>query len=53
MDLVLGIPLWWAYVFFVLAMGVSALRYLIAVGLWLEVWRGGLNPEAFQKKTLL
>jgi len=53
MDLVLGIPLWWAYVFFVLAMGMSALRYLIAVGLWLEVWRGGLNLEAFQKKTLL
>ena len=53
MDLVLGIPLWWAYAFFVLAAGLSALRYLIAVGLWLEVWRGGLSPEAFQKKILL
>ena len=53
MDLVLGVPLWWAYAFFVLAMALSALRYLLGVGLWLKVWQGTLSPQAFQRKILL
>lgn len=53
MDLVLGVPLWWAYAFFVLAMVLSALRYLLGVGLWLKVWQGALSPQAFQRKILL
>jgi len=52
-DLVLHLPLWWVYGFFVLAMGLAALRYFIGVGLWLRVWQGHLEPQAFQRKILL
>lgn len=52
-DLVLEIPLWGVYSFFVLSAGVSALRYLVGAYLWIEVARGRLLPEAFQKKSLV
>ncbi|MCS7297502.1 MAG: TRAP transporter small permease subunit [Bacteroidia bacterium] len=52
-DLVLDIPFWIIYVFFVLAALVSAVRYLIGAYLWLEVARGRLLPEAFQRKSLV
>lgn len=51
-DIVLGLPMWIVYVFFVVAAIFSALRYLIGVYLWLEVGQGRLSPESFQRKTL-
>ncbi|MCX7651403.1 MAG: TRAP transporter small permease subunit [Bacteroidia bacterium] len=52
-DLVLDIPLWVVYSFFVLAAGVSAVRYLIGAYLWIEVARGRIQPESFQRKSLV
>ncbi|MCS7153196.1 MAG: TRAP transporter small permease subunit [Bacteroidia bacterium] len=52
-DLVLEIPLWVIYGFFVLAASVSAVRYFIGTFLWIAVARGRLTPEAFQKKSLV
>lgn len=52
-DLVLNIPLWVVYFFFVIAASIAALRYLVGVYLWIEVARGRILPEAFQKKALV
>ncbi len=52
-DIVLELPLWMVYSFFVLAAGVSAVRYFIGTFLWVAVARGKLLPEAFQKKVLV
>ncbi|MCS6790311.1 MAG: TRAP transporter small permease subunit [Bacteroidia bacterium] len=52
-DLVLQIPLWVVYGFFVLAVSLSAVRYAIGSYLWIEVWRGRVLPEAFQRKAVL
>ncbi|MCX7605755.1 MAG: TRAP transporter small permease subunit [Bacteroidia bacterium] len=52
-DLVLRLPLWTVYSFFVMAACISAFRYMIGVYLWIEVARGRLRPEAFQRKSLV
>lgn len=52
-DIVIGVPLWMIYSFFVLGAGIAALRYLIGVYLWIEVARGKLLPEAFQRSSLV
>ncbi|MCS7188648.1 MAG: TRAP transporter small permease subunit [Bacteroidia bacterium] len=52
-DIVLGIPLWLVYSFFVLSSVISAFRYGIGAYLWLEVARGRIVPEAFQHKSLV
>ncbi|MCS7163015.1 MAG: TRAP transporter small permease subunit [Bacteroidia bacterium] len=52
-DLVLRLPLWIVYSFFVLAAIVAALRYLIGGYLWWEVLRGRLLPERFQRKSFV
>lgn len=52
-DLVLEVPLWPVYSFFVLATALSGIRYLIGVFLWIEVARGRLLPDAFQRKSLV
>jgi len=52
-DIVLQMPLWVVYSFFVLAAVVSAFRYLMGAILWVAVARGRLLPEAFQRKMLV
>lgn len=52
-DLVLELPLWWVYSFFVLAIAISFFRYLIGVFLWISVSMGRLEPSDFQKKSLV
>lgn len=51
-DIVLGIPMWGVYVFFIAAAILSAFRYMVGVYLWIEVARGRLDPAVFQRKTL-
>jgi TRAP-type C4-dicarboxylate transport system permease small subunit len=52
-DLVLNLPLWIVYSFFVLSALISAIRYGVGCYLWIEVARGRLLPEAFQRKALV
>ncbi|MCX8112621.1 MAG: TRAP transporter small permease subunit [Bacteroidia bacterium] len=52
-DIVLNVPLWTVYGVFVIAAALSALRYLIGTYFWIEVARGRLAPEAFQRKSLV
>ncbi len=52
-DLVLQLPLWWIYSFFTLAATVSAIRYLVGAFLWVWVSLGRLQPEDFQRRSLL
>ncbi|MEN3040957.1 MAG: TRAP transporter small permease subunit [Bacteroidia bacterium] len=52
-DLVLDIPLWGVYSFFVLAAFISMIRYFVGAYFWIEVARGRIEPDSFQRKSIV